>query len=129
MNSILSKAIVPLAMVLLLVVMACGGSAEYAAPAAPAAPQPAQSAHAATAAPAAQSAPAAAHPASAPAQPTAMPMQASGGSQPEGFNNIGGTATVNDKPYDLTFFQHYGVNPFIDTEDDHLSTFAGSVSV
>ena len=46
---------------------------------------------------------------------------ASGG---EGFNAIGGSATVNDQPYDLTFFQHYGVNPFVDTEDDHLSTFA-----
>ena len=45
----------------------------------------------------------------------------------EGFNVIGGTATVNDEPYDLTFFQHYGVNPFIDTEDDHLSTFAMDV--
>ena len=44
--------------------------------------------------------------------------------QPEGFNTIGGSATVNDAAYDLTFFKHYGVNPFIDTEDDHLSTFA-----
>ncbi len=44
--------------------------------------------------------------------------------QPEGFNTIGGSATVNDEAYDLTFFKHYGVNPFIDTEDDHLSTFA-----
>ena len=125
MNPILSKAIVPLAMVLTLLVMACGGSAEHPAlaPAAPAAPQPAQAAPAATAAPAAQSAPAAAYPASAPTQqPAAMP--ASGQPQSEGFNNIGGSATVNDKPYDLTFFQHYGVNPFIDTEDDHLSTFA-----
>ena len=39
----------------------------------------------------------------------------------------GGSATVNDAPYDLTFFKHYGVNPFIDTEDDHLSTFAMDV--
>ena len=44
--------------------------------------------------------------------------------QEEGFNTIGGTDTVNDADYDLTFFQHYGVNPFIDTEDDHFSTFA-----
>ena len=43
---------------------------------------------------------------------------------PEGFNQIGGSATVNDAPYDLTFFEHYGVNPFVDTEDNHLSTFA-----
>ena len=118
MNRIMSKAIVPLAMVLTLGVMACGGSAESPAPAAPAAaPQAAQSA------PAATSAPAAAYPASAAAQPTAA-MAASEGPQAEGFNNIGGSATVNDKPYDLTFFQHYGVNPFIDTEDDQLSTFA-----
>ncbi|MCE2405869.1 MAG: hypothetical protein J4F43_12035 [Dehalococcoidia bacterium] len=33
---------------------------------------------------------------------------------PEGFNTIGGSATVNDAAYDLTFFQHYGVNPFIE---------------
>ena len=47
---------------------------------------------------------------------------------PEGhFNVIGGSATVNDAPYDVTFFKHYGVNPFIDTEDDHLSTFAMDV--
>jgi Ca-activated chloride channel family protein len=30
----------------------------------------------------------------------------------------------NDQPYDDVFFENYGVNPFIDTEDDHLSTFA-----
>ena len=45
----------------------------------------------------------------------------------EGFNTIGGSATVNDAAYDLTFFKHYGVNPFIDTEDDHFSTFAVDV--
>ena len=47
--------------------------------------------------------------------------------QPGGFNAIGGSATVNDAAYDLTFFQHHGVNPFIDTEDDHFSTFAVDV--
>ena len=47
--------------------------------------------------------------------------------QDEGFNQIGGSATVNDEPYDLTFFQSYGVNPFIDTEDDRYSTFAMDV--
>jgi len=30
---------------------------------------------------------------------------------------------ANREPYDM-FFQDYGVNPLIDTEDDHLSTFA-----
>ena len=84
---------------------------------------PASAPQAAQSVPAATSAPAAAHPASAAAQPTPA-MAASEGPQAESFNNIGGSATVNDKPYDLTFFQHYGVNPFIDTEDDQLSTFA-----
>ncbi len=115
MNRIMSKAIVPLPMLLLLslAVTACGGSEESSAPAALAAP----------AAAAATAVPAAAYPSSAPAQQQAA-MPASEPSQAEGFNNVGGSATVNDKPYDLTFFQHYGVNPFIDTEDDHLSTFA-----
>jgi len=36
----------------------------------------------------------------------------------------GGTTPPNGQPYSGTFFKHYGVNPFIDTEDDHLSTFA-----
>jgi len=31
--------------------------------------------------------------------------------------------TANHEPYDM-FFKDYGVNPLIDTEDDHLSTFA-----
>lgn len=30
----------------------------------------------------------------------------------------------NGQPYIDNFFENYGVNPFIDTEDDHLSTFA-----
>ena len=44
--------------------------------------------------------------------------------QGQGFNAVGGSAAVNAKPYDSTFFKHQGVNPFIDTDDDHLSTFA-----
>lgn len=36
----------------------------------------------------------------------------------------GGSAIVNGEPYSAMFFEHYGVNPFVDTEDDHLSTFA-----
>ncbi|MCH8027937.1 MAG: von Willebrand factor type A domain-containing protein [candidate division Zixibacteria bacterium] len=39
----------------------------------------------------------------------------------------GGTAIVNGKPYDAMFFENYGVNPFVDTEDDHFSTFAVDV--
>ena len=56
-----------------------------------------------------------------------MMMDAALESGQEGFNQIGGTSTVNDEPYDLTFFQNYGVNPFIDTEDDRFSTFAMDV--
>jgi Ca-activated chloride channel family protein len=33
-------------------------------------------------------------------------------------------AAPNGEPYDTTFFENYGVNPTIDTEDDNLSTFA-----
>lgn len=36
----------------------------------------------------------------------------------------GGTSIVNNEPFDAMFFKNYGVNPFVDTEDDHLSTFA-----
>lgn len=36
----------------------------------------------------------------------------------------GGTTPPNGEPVDAMFFQNYGVNPFVDTEDDHLSTFA-----
>jgi Ca-activated chloride channel family protein len=39
----------------------------------------------------------------------------------------GGTSIVNGEPFDAMFFKHYGVNPFVDTEDDHLSTFATDV--
>ena len=57
----------------------------------------------------------------------AAPVAQSTAMEQEGFNTIGGSATVNDAAYDITFFRHYGVNPFIDTEDDHLSTFAMDV--
>ena len=39
----------------------------------------------------------------------------------------GGSVPVNDEAYDAMFFQNYGVNPFIDTEDDPMSTFATDV--
>lgn len=39
----------------------------------------------------------------------------------------GGSAIVNGEPFDAMFFENYGVNPFVDTEDDHLSTFAVDV--
>lgn len=33
-------------------------------------------------------------------------------------------APPNDAPYDAVYFRDYGTNPFVDTEDDALSTFA-----
>jgi Ca-activated chloride channel family protein len=39
----------------------------------------------------------------------------------------GGSKIVNGEEYDATFFKNYGVNPFVDTEDDHFSTFATDV--
>ncbi|MDH4202526.1 MAG: von Willebrand factor type A domain-containing protein [Phycisphaerae bacterium] len=36
----------------------------------------------------------------------------------------GGTTPPNGEDVDAMFFKTYGVNPFVDTEDDHLSTFA-----
>ncbi|MCP4568859.1 MAG: hypothetical protein GY841_14875, partial [FCB group bacterium] len=39
----------------------------------------------------------------------------------------GGSAIVNGQAYDAMFFKNYGVNPFVDTEDDHFSTFAVDV--
>jgi Ca-activated chloride channel family protein len=37
--------------------------------------------------------------------------------------STGGTAEPNDQPFGDMLFEGYGVNPFIDTEDDHFSTF------
>ncbi|NOZ96096.1 MAG: DUF3520 domain-containing protein [Acidobacteria bacterium] len=46
-------------------------------------------------------------------------------SSPEGrpIPSTGGTAEPNDRPYGDVFFDPTGVNPFVDTEDDRLSTF------
>ena len=38
--------------------------------------------------------------------------------------STGGTREPNDQPYGDVFFKSYGVNPFVDSEDDRLSTFA-----
>jgi Ca-activated chloride channel family protein len=43
------------------------------------------------------------------------------------YPSTGGLVPPNDQPYADVFFEEYGVNPFIDTEDDHLSTFAVDV--
>ena len=55
--------------------------------------------------------------------PTASPMPADAGPGP----STGGTDEPNDEPFGDIFFEDYGVNPFIDTEDDHFSTFAVDV--
>ncbi len=41
--------------------------------------------------------------------------------------NTGGSVLPNDEPYDAMYFDHAGVNPFITTEEDPLSTFAVDV--
>ena len=57
------------------------------------------------------------------AEPTASPSLADAGPGP----STGGTDEPNDEPFGDVFFEDYGVNPFIDTEDDHFSTFAVDV--
>ena len=55
-----------------------------------------------------------------------LPMQQEPG--PGGHRMAhGGTTPPNGEDVDAMFFKNYGVNPFIDTEDDHLSTFATDV--
>ncbi|MFN0149665.1 MAG: von Willebrand factor type A domain-containing protein [bacterium] len=39
----------------------------------------------------------------------------------------GGSTLPNDEVYDSMFFEHYGVNPFIPTDEDSQSTFAVDV--
>ncbi len=41
--------------------------------------------------------------------------------------SVGGNAPVNGEAFDSMFFRHYGVNPFVDPEDDRLATFAVDV--
>ncbi len=43
------------------------------------------------------------------------------------YPSTGGLVPPNDQSHADTFFEDYGVNPFIDTEDDSLSTFAVDV--
>jgi Ca-activated chloride channel family protein len=57
------------------------------------------------------------------AAPTASPLSTDAGPGP----STGGTDEPNDQPYGDVFFEEYGVNPFIDTEDDRFSTFAVDV--
>ncbi|TFG66589.1 MAG: VWA domain-containing protein, partial [Anaerolineales bacterium] len=60
-----------------------------------------------------------------PATPAPLPTATVGSTfELETGASTGGTDEPNDKPYGDVFFEAYGVNPRIDTEDDHLSTFA-----
>jgi len=61
--------------------------------------------------------------------PTASPAATlSAVPQSDAFGpSTGGTDEPNDQPYGDVFFDNYGVNPRIDTEDDNLSTFAVDV--
>jgi Ca-activated chloride channel family protein len=52
---------------------------------------------------------------------------ASGVVPPPVIPYTGGTKLPNDEPYDAMFFKTYGVNPFIATDEDPLSTFAVDV--
>ena len=119
MRSLSLKAIAPLALVLLVAVMACGEAGYYEATEAPISEPKATTVPEAE--PAVTEEPAPGEPADVAVEEAVMVA-----SEP-GFNTLGGLATVNDAANDLTFFQHYGVNPFIDTEDDQLSTFAVDV--
>lgn len=60
-------------------------------------------------------------PSPAPAPQTAAP------STPQAVPITGGTALPNDQPFDAMFFKHHGVNPFVATDEDALSTFAVDV--
>ena len=39
----------------------------------------------------------------------------------------GGSAIPNQEPYDLVFYENYGTNPFVSTEDENTSTFGMDV--
>ena len=62
--------------------------------------------------------------AGAPPPPSGGALPPAHGSPPN--RDYGDTGVVRPSPpsYDTTFFQNYGVNPFIDARADHLSTFA-----
>jgi Ca-activated chloride channel family protein len=55
------------------------------------------------------------------------PVAAATPAPPPVVPTTGGTKLPNDEPYDSMFFKNYGVNPFISTDEDALSTFAVDV--
>jgi Ca-activated chloride channel family protein len=56
-----------------------------------------------------------------------LPTPAAGSTAVPVVPVYGGQTLPNNQAFDSMFFEHYGVNPFIDTEDDRLSTFAMDV--
>jgi Ca-activated chloride channel family protein len=65
-------------------------------------------------------------PAMATGAPVADALQ-SAGEAPPAPGTTGGDSEPNDEPYGDTFYQNYGVNPFIDSAEDPLSTFGVDV--
>lgn len=104
-------------LLLLLVTSACGGAAATQVPVATSAPND-------YSAPAATQAPADTYQPIAPQAPAATYAPSVNQSTAPNQPSVGApNPKSNSEPYDM-FFQNYGVNPSIDTEDDHLSTFA-----
>ena len=66
-------------------------------------------------------------PAGAPLPPTGGALPPPPASPPMTDYGDGGSVPSPPPAYDTTFFQNYGVNPFIDARADHLSTFAMDV--
>ncbi len=66
-------------------------------------------------------------PAGAPLPPNGGALPPSPTSPPTTDYDDDGYVSSQPPAYDTTFFQNYGVNPFIDTRADHLSTFAMNV--
>lgn len=59
------------------------------------------------------------------APPASVGDQAAGlAPRPPTVPTTGGSRLPNDEAFDSMFFRHYGVNPFVPTDEDPLSTFA-----
>ena len=65
--------------------------------------------------------------AGAPPPPSGGALPPAQGTPPNRDYGDTGHVPSSPQPYDTTFFQNYGVNPFIDARADHLSTFAMDV--
>jgi Ca-activated chloride channel homolog len=59
--------------------------------------------------------------------PPTTPAHVSSPAPPPVVPTTGGSTLPNDEVYDSMFFRSYGVNPFVATDEDSLSTFAVDV--